>query len=153
MSDNGIRMKARKEIGGGVRRVCIRNIGMKGVGTTNSFTYNGKTLSGNTINGYPLIFTLKYADGSTNFPAADTSTVYTDVKMHDLSIDQIDTNHASGSILIDGTLDNMHSGFEFKNIKIKNSLQAKISQLKLSVFDTLETDNIGGDPPFKFAQC
>ncbi|CAK5014957.1 unnamed protein product [Meloidogyne enterolobii] len=112
MTDNGIRMKSKKEIGGGVRRVCIRNIGMKGIGTTNSFTYNGKTLSGNNINGYPLEFSLKYADGDMgSFPPADIPTVFTDIKINDVSIDQIDTNHASGCIEIDGTQENMHSGF------------------------------------------
>uniref|UniRef100_A0A1I8BJV4 Fibronectin type-III domain-containing protein n=1 Tax=Meloidogyne hapla TaxID=6305 RepID=A0A1I8BJV4_MELHA len=153
LSDNGIRMKATKEVGGGVRRVCIRNIGMKAIGTTNCFQYNNKTLCGNTINGYPLIFTLKYTDGKVSFPAAETSTIFSFININYVSIDGIDTHHASGFLKVDGVLQNMHNNFALTNLKIKNVLQGTVSQLNQSIFDTVQIDNFAGQVPIKFSQC
>ncbi|KAF7640155.1 Fibronectin type-III domain-containing protein [Meloidogyne graminicola] len=157
LSNNGLRMKATPETGGGVRRVVFRNAGLKAVGSWNSFTYNGKTLNGNTINGNPLIFTLQYGDGKNSFPPAKIPTIYSYITINDVSVDGISskTGKAGSMILIDGNSQNQyfHNNFVFKNLNFKNIIPATISQLKSSTFDSIQVNNFEGSSTFSFKQC
>jgi exo-poly-alpha-galacturonosidase len=161
LTDVGLRSKSTAPTGGGGRNVVFRDNALQAM-TTQGF-----------------IFTLNYSAGSNVFPISETSAVFKDYTIKNVSLDQVSPSANGTPIAIDGHAattatftdpntsvvttvsypDTYYEALNFEDVKIKNSKVVSLLYLMNSSFKnvTFQSCNVvdaaTNNSPWKIVTC